>query len=333
MANENDSLLGKLQFLAQKGQEFDNPYDDTIKKKKPTFEKTKRHKKNKNDDFDSFIAESEEYFERAAEDGDFDAILDGIDYEDDDLELRDSLIAMGRKYARDYSSNPDENEITKAFAPQEAQLKDLYATIAKEAMKLEGDIENIRQTNYAKSFSRLADLVEVKTSLLTSQLQVIKEMNSVKKAQFDIRNKMKETQSTDGNGAAESVIQSLFGIGHEAMLSGVGGRSGSSGAYSTDNGVEEDDSFESSEAYGELMSGTDDDSDGAKFLKYEGENISLVLTDYEDGRRVITAEDENGNVIDDYPIPSNVEELRFDINNKTNIAVDQLQRKYKYRIE
>ena len=330
MEKDNGSLLGKLQFLAKQSQGFDNPYDDNVSSQKPKFDKPKRRKKSEN--VASFISDSEEYFERAVAERDFDAILDGIDYEDDDLELRDSLISMGRKYARDYSSNADENEITKAFAPQEAQLKDLYTTIAKEAMKLEGDIENIRQTNYSKNFSRLADLVEVKTSLLSNQLQVIKEMNSVKKAQFDIRNKMKEVQTTDGTGATESVIQSLFGLGHDTMLSSVGGRAGSSGAFVSDGNVEEDDSFESSEAYGELMSSTDDDSDGAKFLKYEGENISMVLTDYEDGHREITAEDEDGNVIDDYPIPSNVEELRFEINNKTNVAVDQLQRKYKYRL-
>lgn len=327
---KDNSLLGKLQFLAQQSQGFDNPYDDNVSSKKPTFEKPKKHKKVEN--VSAFIADSEEYFERAVKERDFDAILDGMDYEDDDLELRDSLIAMGRKYARDYTSNADENEITKAFAPQEAQLKDLYATITKEEMKLENDIDNIRQTNYSKSFGRLADLVEVKTSLISSRLQVIKEMNSVKKAQFDIRNKMKETQTTEGTGATESVIQSLFGLGHDAMLSGVGGRAGSSGAYTVDNSVEEDDSFESSEAYGELMSGTDDDSDGAKFLKYEGENISLILTEYDDGHREITAEDDDGNQIDDYPIPANVDELRFEINNKTNVAVDQLQRKYKYRL-
>ena len=329
----DNSLLDNLKFLASQNRGFDNPYDDEVKSKKPDFDSIKTKKKRKSDSIDAFIADSEEYFERAAKDRDFDAIIDGIDYEDDDLELRDSLISMGRKYARDYAANADENEISKAFAPQEAQLKDLYTAISKEAMKLEEDISEMRQLR-SRNFGKISDMVEVKTSLLSSQLQVIKEMNSMRKAQFDIRNKMKENNNVNGDSvAAESVIQSLFGLGHDTMLSSVGGRAGSSGAYmGNDNTVEDDTSFENSEAYGELMAGTDSDSDGAKFLKYEGTNVNLILTDYEDGHKEITAEDEDGNVIDDYPIPSNVDELKFEINNKTNIAVDQLQRKYLYRL-
>lgn len=328
----DNSLLNNLKFLASQNKGFENPYDDEVKSKKADFTSS-RPKKKKKEDVASFIADSEEYLANAAKERDFDAIIDAIDYEDDDIELRDSLISMGRKYARDYAANAEENEVSKVFAPQEAQLKDLYTTLSKEAMKIESDITNLREVR-SRNYGKLSDLLEVKNSMLSSQLQVIKEINSMHKAQFDIRNKMKEAStSTSDSAATDSIIQSLFGLGHDTMLSSVGGRAGSSGAYSDNSSyVEDDNSFENSEAYGELMSGTDDDSDGAKFLKYEGEHVELVLTDYEDGHKEITAEDEDGNVIEDYPIPSNIEELKFEINNKTNVAVDQLQRKYKYRL-
>lgn len=328
----DNSLLDNLKFLASQNQVFDNPYDDVAKKDKKNFSSGKKTKKHKS--FSETMRENEEYLQNAVDLEDFDSIINIMDYEDDDIDLRNSLISMGRKYARDYGGGSDESEITKAFAPQEAQLKDLYAAMSKEAMKLEEDIEEMRMVR-TRNYGKISDMVEVKSSLLSNQLAVIKELNSMKKAQFDIRNKMKENTNASGDSiATESVIQSLFGLGHDAMLSSVGGRTGSSGAYvdSQSDVIEEDNSFEDSLEYKAIMSDTDEDSDGAKFLKYEGSNVSLILTDYEDGHRVITAEDEEGNVIDDYPIPDNVEELKFEINNKTNIAVDQLQRKYIYRL-
>ena len=80
-----------------------------------------------------------------------------------------------------------------------------------------------------------------------------------------------------------------------------------------------------------MSSSEDDDSDGAKFLKYEGLGAHYVLEETEDGTRRVYAEDKDGNVIEDYPVPKDVDELRFEINQKNNTAIDQLQRKYEYR--
>lgn len=324
----SNSVLDNLKYLASQN-DFGNPYDDEVKPSKADFSKVKKRKKN---NLDTFIADTQEYFQRAAERGDFDAVIDFIDDEDDDIELRDSLINMGRKYARDYSSTSNENEITKAFAPQEAKLKDLYAMISKETAKLEEDINEMRSTRLSRNFGKISDMVEVKSTLLNTQLSVVKEMNAMKKAQFDIRNKMKENTNANGDSyAAESVIQKLFGLGHSAMLSTVGGREGSSGAVYS--GSSDDDSFEDSEAYEELINAhSEEETDGDKFLKYEDTAVDYILTEYEDGRRVITAEDKDGNEIPDYPIPKDVDELVFEINQKTNVATDQLQRKYIYRL-
>ena len=89
--------------------------------------------------------------------------------------------------------------------------------------------------------------------------------------------------------------------------------------------------FMNMDSYEQLELSKDVVGDGAKFLKYEGLGAHYVLEETEDGTRRVYAEDKDGNVIEDYPVPKDVDELRFEINQKNNTAIDQLQRKYEYR--
>ena len=54
------------------------------------------------------------------------------------------------------------------------------------------------------------------------------------------------------------------------------------------------------------------------------------LTEDMEGNMTLHAEDRDGNRIDDYPLPKDVNDLTFDKNIKAGTAVDQLQRSYKY---
>ena len=316
--------LDSLKYLANEGS-FSNPFKDKVESndsiKKYDFKKSSKKKK-----LDEFIEEAKEKLHDEDDYDVFDNVVADLDEFDEDSDLRNSLLSMGRKYARDYSTSGESNEVTKAFAPQEAHLTDLLAAVTRETARLEEDINEMRKMR-SRNYGKISELVEVKGSLYNNQLQILKELNSVKKTQFDIKNKIKETTSSDDGYAAQSVVQSIFGLGHDTLLAGVGGRDGSSGAY--DDVV--DDSSED-QIYEEVMSSNeDDDSDGAKFLKYEGLGAHYVLEETEDGTRRVYAEDKDGNVIEDYPVPKDVDELRFEINQKNNTAIDQLQRKYEYR--
>ena len=318
------NTLDSLKFLADEDN-FGNPFKSKVEPKRPMkeIEFKKTHKKKK---LNEFIEETKDALYDEDDYDVFDDVINDIDEFDEDNDLRNSLLSMGRKYARDYSASGESNEVTKAFAPQEAHLTDLLAAVSRETARLEDDINEMRKMR-SRNYGKISELVEVKGSLYNNQLQILKELNSVKKTQFDIKNKIKETTSSDDGYAAQSVVQSIFGLGHDTLLAGVGGRDGSSGAY--DDVV--DDSSED-QIYEEVMSSSeDDDSDGAKFLKYEGLGAHYVLEETEDGTRRVYAEDKDGNVIEDYPVPKDVDELRFEINQKNNTAIDQLQRKYEYR--
>ena len=331
----NNDTLSKLKFLSNN--EFSEANQDNddyeIKDAKDleasevrALRKYSKKLKNANDDMQEFINESLRTLGMENLD-DIDSLIDDFAEYDEDADLRNSLLASGRKYARDYMASGEVSEVTKAFAPQEARLNDLFAAVSREASKTEEDIEEIRKLR-SRNYTKLADLLEVKGTLYNTQLSIIKEMNATKKAQFDIKNKMKEITGGDtGSTASSSVIQSIFGIGHDSLLNGVGGREGSSGAYIDDS---TDDSFEDSEEYRQIV-GEETDTDGDRFLKYEGQGVRYILAQDDSGHREVFAEDQDGNRIDDYPIPENIEELTFDINEKTGVAIDQLQRRYEFR--
>lgn len=272
---------------------------------------------------------------------DFDDIIDSIDIDDEDLELKSSLISMGRKYARANAVTEEEGEIEKAFAPQEQKLKDLYNEVSKDTAKIEHDLEMLRGNGYNKNVIKTAELASAKTSLHTTKLSIIKELNAMKKAQFEIKAKNAKTTSDEAGESyvSSEMIQRIFGMGHDSILSSVGGRDSAAGdssdvySYGDDSAAYINESPE--DIAGEKMCDEYSDkyqaTEGDIYLKYEGQNINVVLEEHSDGSKEVYAEDEDGNKVPDYPTPKDVDELTFEINERTGTAIDQLQRKYVYR--
>lgn len=275
------------------------------------------------------------------DDDDFDDIIDSIDSEDEDLELKSQLISMGRKYARANAVTEEEGEIERAFAPQEQKLKDLYNEVSKDVIKIEHDLEMLRGNGYNRNVIKTAELASAKTSLHTTKLSIIKELNSMKKAQFDIKNKAsKESSMTGGDEsfASADMIQRIFGMGHDTIVSSVGGRDAAAGdsadiyTYGDDSAAYVDTPENiAGERMCEEYADAHQDNEGDVYLKYEGKNINVIVEEHQDGTKTLHAEDEDGNVVPDYPIPKDVYELTFEVNERTGTAIDQLQRKYVYR--
>ena len=70
-------------------------------------------------------------------------------------------------------------------------------------------------------------------------------------------------------------------------------------------------------------------SDGDKFLEYEGKGVEYTLLVDDDNSPIeVVAKDRDGNVIPDYPMPTNVDQLQFSVNMTTQSAEDELHRKY-----
>lgn len=263
---------------------------------------------------------------------DIDSVLDDISEDDENARIRSGLIGLGRKYARIHDDDGTTSEVDKAFNPQIDKLNDLLTEVTRDTDEVEKDINQIRRMMNGRNYQRMNELIETKASLHNTTLNIIKELSSIEKNKFDIKNKMAKDKPADVDPSLMSgnILQNIFGIGHDALLTSVDGREGSSGAISYDENTLEDTDEYGALVYNKNFPTEDDESEGDKFIKYENRGVEMVLEESGDGTKTIYAQDADGNVIDDYPLPKDIESLTFDINVRTGTATDQLQRRYKY---
>lgn len=306
---------------------FDDEDEESMIKKDPAYNKlkgskiyskiTKKMSSDMIDDFESFL-DDESFFN--GEDSD---------------EMRNNLVSMGRKYARDTGISTEASEINKTFSSSEKMLKNLYNEIDKDKSNIQKDIDQLRGMTRGKNYKALSDLNSSKTSYHSTQLQAIKEMNAIKKVEFEMRMKERAAKMASSTGGGEDIstntIRSLFGAGRNDIINAAGGYSKVSGAIGNtisntiDTSDLSDDEIE--EKY--FADDTDEVTDGDKFLEYEGQGVEYTLLVDEDNSPIdVVAKDRDGNIIPDYPMPSNVNQLQFNVNMTTHSAEDELHRKY-----
>jgi hypothetical protein len=260
-----------------------------------------------------------------------DEFFANIGEDDENQRVKSGLIGLGRKYARLHEDDGTSSEVDKAFNPQIDKLNDLLVEVTRDTDEVEKDINQIRRMINGRNYQRMNELIETKATLHNTTLSIIKELSAIEKNKFDIKAKLnKDKIEADPNMASGNVLQSIFGIGHDALLSSVDGREGSSGAIMYEESPEDSDEYGAMIYNKNFPDDPEDESEGDKFIKYENSGVEMVLHEAQNGDKTIYAQDADGNIIDDYPIPTDVDSLTFDINVRTGVATDQLQRKYKY---
>ena len=261
-----------------------------------------------------------------------DHLLDNLGEEDENVRIKSGLVGLGRKYARMHEDDGTASEVDKAFNPQIDKLNSLLVDVTRDTEEIEKDINQIRRLSNGRNYQRMNELIDTKATLHNTTLSIIKELSSIEKNKFDIKAKLnKNTADTmDPSMASGSILQNIFGIGHDALLNSVDGREGSSGAIMYDEAPEDSDEYGESIYNKNFPDISDDESEGDKFIKYENRGVEMILEEFDDGTKKIYAQDNEGNIVDDYPIPKDIDSLTFEINTRTGTATDQLQRKYKY---
>ena len=274
---------------------------------------------------------------------DFDNYLenDGFFSFEEDEEMRNNLISMGRKYARETASSKEASEITKTFADSEKRLKSLYEELDKDKVSLQKDIERMRVPG--RGGKSLCDMISAKTSMQNTQLSIVKEINSLRKNIHDLKQKealRKEAEKAAGNNdISANTLQSIFSSSRSSLINSMGGYSGISGAKNYDDNdyysnfvSDEMDDEEIQRRYFSDKSSSNDDDSGAKFLEYENRGVEYVLlVNSSDEVQGVIAEDRDGVSIPDYPMPSNINQLSFDIDHVAKTATDNLHRNYRVR--
>lgn len=278
------------------------------------------------DELDDILASKDEDDDY---DSAFDDLIENAFIEDEDVTLRNSLIAMGRRHAiKSLEDDPDTSEISRAFVRQEQAVEDLISEINKDTVAINRDIEMMRSLR-TKNYKSMADLISARVSFANVKLSAIKELNSIQKTKFELKAKMKKSddESAEGGLGATQTIQKLFSIGRQNLVGAV-----DDDVLTTDTG---DDDYNANAAITTIHEESalpPAVTDGDKFIAHEDEGVEYVL-DIDSGTddKQIYAVNKYGDVISDYPLPSNPDQLNFQINELAGEATDQLQRRYRLR--
>lgn len=334
---DKGDLGKKLLSLSTQSIDFSNPFDDEpvtvpidnyieaegkIETSKDTT--TKKKKKNK---YVKAMEKGNALIDKYENDfiNDFDDYLTDRFIEDENDDLKNSLIGFGRKYSRDTSVTAETSEIQKAFAGNEKILKKLLGEIDKDKEILQKDIDIMRNLP-RKNYKVLSELIASKTQFHNAALSVVKEMNNIKKTEFDLKSKAdrnKPDETTHGMLSGKT-IQDLFGMGRKDILDVVGGY---------ESTTEYNDSDYSDDIVQQKYFNNDEESERDKYLKYENLGVEYILIIDKNDDKYVIAEDRDGNIVPDYPMPSNIEDLTFEVSKSTNTATDDLHRQYKVRYD
>lgn len=338
----SDSLS---QFLSSSSNSFDDPFKensdskssmkisefmehtDEIKKER---KKEKKPKKTFEEELDELVGSISDTFAESNAVDDLEGYLSEYLLDDEDEEFRRNLVRFGRKYARNTSQSGEKSEIQKAYAEAETALSKLIQEVADDKEALQKDITQMR-TSRSRNYKTFADLIEAKTSMHTTQLNAIKEVNAITKNKFELQMKADKSKkdNEEDSTVANRMIQGLFGMGRSNLISSYEEVSGAlDDNYDSSDTLSDDGLNE--EAYFDDVDMDKKETDGDKFLKYEGIFSHYVLEYDDNGPIQIVAEDIDGNVIPDYPV-SNIKELEFNISESTGTATDNLSQRYKLR--
>jgi len=349
-------LSGSLAYFASQNssQSFDNPFEESeveynvisesevrrVIDQDTEMRAEKKKRTKKKDKFARIIERGSSFVDQFAEDEltyDFDGYLSGYLLDDEDAIMKNNLVTLGRKYARDTRTSAESSEVTKAYFVQEKALEALLNEIEKDKASLQKDIDGMRVCR-SRNFKTMGELISTKAQYHNMALGVIKEKNAITKVQFDLQMKKQKDKDAEGSNdaTASRAIQQLFGMGRNNIMSGVGGYEGVSGAITEGAAIESQDDYgidDDAMIQQRYFNNDDNESDGDKFLRYENMGVEYILLwDKETNNKEVLAEDKDGNLIPDYPMPNNIETLNFDISESTGTATDDLHRTYRLRV-
>ena len=259
---------------------------------------------------------------------DFDDFIEEAFEHDENVTMRNNLIAMGRKYAiKAMDEAGESSEVERSFARQEQALIQITEEIAEDEQLLGRDLELLRGVR-GRNYKALADLASAKGSLHTAKLSAVSKMIDLQKTKWDISIKLKKERNedaTDSGMAATQAVQRLLSVGRQNLMPDDEDDSDYAPTTSYDDGRPETAIHMASDL-------PPISSDGDKFIAHEDDGVEYVLDiSSDDDHKQIYAVNRNGEIVPNYPMPSNVDELHFTMNELAGEAIDQLQRRYRIR--
>lgn len=277
---------------------------------------------------------------------DSDDFYQAIDNWDNGEYVEEPLDKYSRKGKRSYDKyKEDENEYKKEFAEELAMLYDLLDEANKFNKKLNKKYDSI-DGNKAKGTSKyLNDLIESMLSSTTTRLQIIKEINSLKKNIQELKIKSDSKYGKTGNDGtleedANSFFQNIMGVGRNNFVSALNGDPDihfSNPDYSNDDDIEYANSLpDAHEALHEMINerleneGTARSIEAEKYIIYENMKPELIVTfSVVNNTWEMVAVDKDGQIIQGFPVPSKKDLGKMKFSQDKKFATDAYGRSYK----
>lgn len=277
---------------------------------------------------------------------DTDDFYQAIDNWDNGEYVEEPLDKYSRKGKRSYDKyKEDENEYKKEFAEELAMLYDLLDEANKFNKKLNKKYDSI-DGNKAKGTSKyLNDLIESMLSSTTTRLQIIKEINSLKKNIQELKIKSDSKYGKIGNDGtleedANSFFQNIMGVGRNNFVSALNGDPDihfSNPDYSNDDDIEYANALpDAHEALHEMINerleneGTTRSIEAEKYIIYENMKPELIVTfSVVNNTWEMVAVDKDGQIIQGFPVPSKKDLGKMKFSQDKKFATDAYGRSYK----
>ena len=218
---------------------------------------------------------------------------------------------------------------TEDFEKEVALLQDILRDQSKLSDSLQTRYDALNnQKSSARGVGKFTtDLISTLNTSRSLCKDIVKEIASIKKTTAELN--MKEREKFGKNADADGDMGQFA----SSYLKKIMGANADLGSGSGDYGI--DDVSDASDFFDDLdfnMRSSDDftsrSSDAEKFLKYENQKVEVkVVFDEENDIKEFIAETEDGDILDDYPLPNT--EASLSINRSTGIATDKYGKKYK----
>ena len=269
-----------------------------------------------------------------------------IDNWDNGEYYEEPLDKYSRKGKQSYNKyKEDENEYKKEFAEELAMLYDLLEETNKFSKKLTKKYDSIDGSKAKGTSKYLTELIESILGATTNKLQIIKEINSLKKNIQELKIKSDSKYSKmGGDGSLEdganSFFQNIMGVGRNNFVSALNGEPDihfSNPEYSNDDDIEYVNSLpDAQDALHDIINdrleneGCIRSEEADKYIIYENLKPELrILRSAADNTWEVIAVDKDEHRIIDYPVPSkrDLGKMKFSADGK--YATDAYGRSYR----
>ena len=325
--NKHESMLSRLQnieddsFMTSSGFSAESFLPSSMLKQEES-----KKKKTDNDSSNGFQYDPDAWFN------------DLIGYQTTKIDKRkirndlfDSAGITGKKKKKKNKKNKENDMIDfkKEFEPEAALYKNLLIEQTRFTEALQKEYDSIKSV---KSSSRgvtkqLTDLVENITDARALAMQLVDKQVNIKKQAAELNMKQRKelgNQGADGENMADFASSYLKQMLNDRQVLFNGGT-----GESTVTDYTEDELFD--ELSSTLSADTDESNQRPDevelYLKYENSNVKVyvVITDDDVENYEFLAKDQDGNILDDYPLPNH---SKISVNRSTGIATDTYGKKY-----